>query len=909
MNDKEKITCLGSIDKKTEFFLTVCKSRKGKIFMFSQFRNYVICILCVMICSEYFLFAHEEKFFINLKDQNNHHIPKSLFTVISVNLNEVPFEQALSTIAEKGNFKLNYNRNRIPVDKKISVKMDNVAAVKVLLKILNDTETGLKITQEGLLAIIPSTKSEGEIKGSVVEKKSGKPLAGANVVIVEKTLGAATGPDGHFLISKLPMGVYTIEASMIGFKSKRIENIVITENAAVKLHIELTDTLLSLREIIVTPGHYSLMEKEPTSAKALKAEDIRSFPQLGEDVFRAISRLPGVAGNDVSAKFTVRGGEHDEVLVLLDGMELYDPFHLKDLDGFLSIIDVEAINNIDMITGAFPAEYGNRLSGVFNMKTVNPSKENQKTSVAISFLNARFLSEGTFDSGKGQWLFLARRGYLDLLLKYLNPEDVFEPVYYDILAKVQYSFNQRHILSAHFLLADDDILMIETDDNAEFHTNYGNIYGWLTWYSQFFPGLTTQTILSKGKVNQNMSVEENAELISNFSGAAKLERGFDFYGFKQDWTYDLNENCLLKWGLDFKRFSARYDFFFNINEIITDENGNEISTFDTTQSNIKPDGYQFDSYLAARFRLSENLTAELGVRNDYANWTNESEINPRINFVYDLSKQTGIRVGWGKFYQRQGIHQLNAVDGDEHYYPAELAEHRIVGLEHEFKNGINLRVEAYQKKLFSIQPRYQNYKGFTLNPFAEIHPDRYRVEPEKGESRGFEIYLKNDSGNQFSWWASYSYAKAEDVINGTKILRDFDQRHTIYFDLNYHPNEKWRLNLSWQYHSGWPYTESKINIINHWPDGTIDYEWIPGPLNARRLPAYHRMDIRVARVFYTSHGRISTFFEIRNLYNRENIREYIYEYRGYQNGEYIVKLTGAEYLLPMLPSFGISWEF
>jgi hypothetical protein len=634
-----------------------------------------------------------------------------------------------------------------------------------------------------------------------------------------------------------------------------------------------------------------------------------SFPQIGEDIYRAINRLPGVSGNDVSAKFNIRGGEHDEVLVMLDGMELYDPFHLKDLDGFLSIIDVEAIRSIDMITGAFPAEYGNRLSGIFNMKSVSPTVENRRTSLAISFLNARFLTQGGSSNGKWQWLFLARRGYLDLLLKWLSPEDEIRPVYYDVLSKIQYSVNSRHSIGAYMLASDDDVVLIETDDELEFNSGYANIYGWLNWYAQFYPNLFAQTVFSRGRVIQEGDVKQIPGKGADFEGEVRVKRNFDFYGLKQDWSFELSDRYLLKWGFEVKHLMAGYNFFFREPIVIGHENGNEIFTYETTKTREDPDGNLLGVYWGNRFRLFNPLTIELGVRYDYASWTDDKNISPRINFAYDFDKQTVIRAGWGKYYQTQGIHKLYAFDGDKRFYPAELAEHRVVGIEHEFKNGINLRVEVYQKKLSHIRPRYHNYKGFTLNPFSEIHTDRIRVEPEHGESKGFEIYIKEDLSGKFSWWASYSYAIAEDVINGVAVPRDFDQRHTIYLDLNYRPNRKWRLNVAWQYHSGWPFTESQVTNVKQWPDGYFDFEWVPGPLNAGRLPAYHRIDIRVNRFWNISYGRISTFLEVRNLYNHENIREYKYEFEGNQNGDYEVRRNGYERLLPLVPSFGITWDF
>ena len=866
-------------------------------------------ILGFMVSVDSVLYAEKKISDDTLESSFDPQTRKALLTVVSIEWQDIPFEEALKILADKGRLKLNYNRSRIPVDKKVSAKMYNVPIIKALLKILDDTGTGIKVTHQGLLAIIPAKENHGEIRGTVIDKKTGESLAGANIEIMDQPLGAATDVNGKFLIAKLPAGVYSLKASMMGYGSKQIENVIITDDASVRVHFELADTLLSLQSIIVTPGYFSLMEKHPISSEALMAEDIRGFPQIGEDIHRAVTRLPGVTGNDLSAKFNIRGGAYDEVLVMLDGMELYDAFHLKDLDGFFSIIDVDAIRSIDMMTGAFPVEYGNHQSGVFDMRTVNPTSETSKTSLAISFLNARFLNQGASANGKWQWLFLARKGYLDLLLKLLNPDDKVEPVYYDLLSKIQCSINSRHLISANVLASNDNVILTETHDGLQFHSRYGNLYGWVNWRAQFQSKLSAQSVLYYGRVSQEGKVQQTPMQDAEFEGEVKANKKFDFYGFKQDWNFELSKNMLLKWGFDVKQFSAGYDFYFSKPITIGHLNDNEIYNYQTTINKADPDGRQFGLYFADRIRFFNPFTMEIGIRYDHASWTEDKTISPRINMMYDISTRTALRIGWGKFYQTQGIHQLNAFDGDINFYPAELSEHRVVGIEHAFKNGLNLRFEAYQKKLSHIRPRYQNFRGFTLNPIGAIHDDRIRVEPEWGESNGFELYLKHERGAKLSWWASYSYALVRDMINGRLTPRDFDQRHTIYLDVTYHPSPKWRLNVAWQYHTGWPYTESIFHIVNQWSDGYIDYEWLPGPLNAGRLPDYHRLDLRITRIFYTSNGRISTFFEIRNLYNRQNIREYKYEYVGYQNGQHVAKRTGVETLLPMLPSFGISWEF
>ena len=482
---------------------------------------------------------------ISVTDMNDKEVPASLLTPISVDFKNMPLKDAISIIAERGKFHLNYNESTLPAGRKVFLKMNKIPAFEVLMKALEGTGTGLVVTSAGQLIIVPSSNRKGEIEGKVTDGESGEPLGGVNIIIPGTQLGAASGRDGRFQIRQIPAGMYTLEVSMIGYERKSIENIVITENAAIEINFEMEEEALSLGEVIVTPGHFSLMEKEPNSSNSLKAEDMRTFPQLGEDIFRAVARLPGVGGNDFSSKFTVRGGAQDEVLILLDGMELYDPFHLKDLDSFLSIVDVEAIRSIDMITGAFPSEYGNRLSGVFNMKTVTPPTDKTRTSLAISFLNFRFRSEGSFGNGKGRWLLVGRRGYLDLLLKRVKQDNIFKPGYYDVLGKVQFFLNSNHSVSAHVLTADDKL---KTDflEEVNLSSGYGNTYGWLTWKAQYHPKLGSQTVLSKARLDREAIMRKAPEVDGDISGDVDDNRELNFYGLKQDWSLELTDNYLLK---------------------------------------------------------------------------------------------------------------------------------------------------------------------------------------------------------------------------------------------------------------------------------------------------------------------------------------------------------------------------
>jgi len=189
---------------------------------------------------------------------NENGLSRSLYTKISVNLVHVPLEKALRVIAEKSKIKFNYVRKNIPLQREVSVSMENVPAIEALMKILNDTGTGLKITQSGLIAIIPAGKTPGHIGGFVTDENSGKPLVGANVIVRGTKLGAETDTNGRYLITKLSPGIYTLEASMIGYQKEQIENVKVSEGSEVNVRFQLREKSLSLSTTVVTSGHFSL---------------------------------------------------------------------------------------------------------------------------------------------------------------------------------------------------------------------------------------------------------------------------------------------------------------------------------------------------------------------------------------------------------------------------------------------------------------------------------------------------------------------------------------------------------------------------------------------------------------------------------------------------------------------------
>ncbi|MFC1555667.1 carboxypeptidase-like regulatory domain-containing protein [candidate division KSB1 bacterium] len=849
--------------------------------------------MCGMCCS---LIAQEKTTNSNTELQ-----AEPLKKRISISLRDVSLENALVKITEKSNIELNYVISNVFREKTISVDLKNVTVAEALMNLLNKTGTGLTVTEDGLLAIIPVNENFGKVSGVVVDKKTGDSLIGVNVIAKGTTIGASTDASGKFTIPQLSPGIYTFEASMMGYQKGIKENVTIRENETIELRFELTERVLSLGEIVVTPGHFSLMERAPIQTNSLSSEDVRDFPQMGEDIFRAAKRLPGLSANDYSAKFSVRGGEYGEVLLMLDGMELFDPFHLKMVNGGFSIVDVEMIENIDMMTGAFPAEYGKRLSGVFNMKTRTPSNEKMKTSLAISFLNSRFLSEGTFNDNKGSWQVLARRGYVDLILKLADDDAGESPVFYDTYGKVQYVLNQNHMISAHVLASEDKFYNFDEVDEESIDTKYMNVYDWVKWEAQFSDRLTAQTVLSNGFTSNKKYVNELDDNIVLFD--VTDDKDISLYGLKQNWQYDISDKNILSWGFDVRNYNADYAYLRR--DFLPDLPGNQYSLIEIIP---KIDGTETGLYIKNRFQLHESVISEVGLRYDQATWTGDKHYSPRVNLLYSFGKRTSARFGWGKFYQSHGINELSATDRERSFYSANRADHYVVGLEHSFFNGASIRLEGYYKDLSKIRPRYYNYFD-EFDQIPETSFDRITVDPESGYSKGFELYFSKDNIGKHRFWGNYRFSLVEEKINRETIPRLMDQRHTINIDYKYRPNPKWSVNLSWHFHSGWPYTNQHIEVYEIQADGKVLWDFEKEKINGSRLPAYHRMDVRLNRNFQTSKGLVSVFFEARNLYNRGNVRQFDFDNIDFdEQGNYTVD-RNPEYWLPLIPSFGINWTF
>lgn len=722
--------------------------------------------------------------------------------------------------------------------------------------------------------------------------------------VVGRAARALTAADGRFTFDSLPVGELTLRIRGVGYRP-----VVLTDTLRPgelrELEVRLERAPAPLAGVVITPGHFGVLGRQPGAhSQTLTRDQITASPQIGEDVFRLVGRLPGVTASDFSAAFRVRGGANEELLVTLDGLPLVEPYHLKDFDGALSIVDAGAVDGLALSAGGFGAEYGDRLTGVLDVRTREPDTDHARTELALTLTALRGTSRGTFGDGRGSWLLSARLGFLDYALRMAGEErDDFHPRYGDLFGKLTWRPTPEHRLSLHFLRADDRLRFQSDPTEPLLVSGYGSGYVWGSWRAQLGDRLEATTLLSLGRLRW----DRRGDRFSTFHSLPDLKirdrRSYRVATFRQDWSWAPLEELLLSWGAELRHGAASYEYF-RMERLLLGDRHQTYTREDTLALALSPAGTDAGLYLSQRARPWRALTVEGGLRLDVQGRTGGSQVSPRLSAALQLDPSTTLRGAWGLYSQAQGVHELQVQDGEDELAPAERAEQRVVGVERRL-GGVMARLEAYDRRQGVVRPRWSGV-DHALELFPEIGPDRRLIAPTSARAEGLELLVERailPSDARLTWSASYALARSTEMVDGRSVPRPLDQRHTAGVEVGYRLGDSWRVSGAWVYHSGWPSTT--VDYAADTLGELVLLKRVFGPRNGSRQPAYQRMDLRVTRAFDLGGSRLTAFVDIFNILDRR-----------LDTGQLppppfdtIRPRDRFDQWLPRVPSFGLTWEF
>lgn len=613
------------------------------------------------------------------------------------------------------------------------------------------------------------------------------------------------------------------------------------------------DEGVSLGEFVVNPRKTVL--DEGLEEQVLLGADVWKQPLVDNDLFRAVQAHPGVAGGDFSARFRVRGGDADETLVLLDGMELYSPFHLQDFGGALSVLDLLAVSRAHFFAGAFPAEFGDRLSAVLDVKTRDPA-ERPGVDAGVDLLNAHLFVH------REPFFLAARAGYIGLLMGLMDSEESFEPHYGDVLFKITEDLSPRDEVSATLLWAVDTNRIEKAGVDEDVRSRFHNGTAWLKWRRTFDGEASLETYVYGGGFVQRRR-----------NGPADHDdRDLAYGGAKTVFASPWGESLFLQAGLDLRGQVGHYDY---------------LDTDRAVAVEADPGATSLRGFLSSTVVLAKILRASLGSRILYLDANGALRAAPVAALSLEPGNGVAIRAAVGLHFQPVDPLHLPVEAGVSRLTKPEKALHGILGLEvRPAGTPSYVRLEFYFKKR-------EDLVGY-IPDFGRQNP--IFLDKDGGTATGVELTFVQGVGTS-RFHATFAYALARDRFEGEEYWAEGDRRYAADLGASVDAGSGWWLYAGWRFHAGEPWTRV-------WYVGTTRFE---GERNGARLPPYHSLDLRLSKVWKWRGMEIQAYLQVLNLYARDNVHEYVFV------TETVAGVTTtqrqAETLIPLLPTLGVNVSF
>jgi hypothetical protein len=651
-----------------------------------------------------------------------------------------------------------------------------------------------------------------------------------------------------------------------------------------------------LYQVDVYASRYVIDEAAPAAALAeLKREDVETFPGLNQDVMRVTRFLPGTASNALSSRSHVRGGRDDELAVFFDGVPLFEPFHYKDVQSLLGLLDPGSISKIDFFSGVFPARYGNRLSGVLDIAPRSGAGGNHHE-IGASVLYTHGLSTGRLDSYPVEWLASVRRGNIGEFAEVLGYE-LTEPEFADALARVKVDLGDRSSLVVGGLLLDDGLSADIAQGTERGDFDYRDVTGWVGW--NFRPDDRREIRATVAHTRRHTTRSGTLNRPGSAVGSLDDSRIFNTTSFRLESSAKAGNRITLNGGLEWYDYGAEFDYQ---SETTLEPRLAAALGRAPVQNNsalIDAHGEAYAAYASALVDLSRHLSIDLALRWDAQRFDSafrDDQLSPRLSLQYRYDPATVLRLSWGRMAQTQRPDELHVQDGETAFHPAQRSTNTVLSLERRIRENALLRVEAYDKRVSDPTPHYENiFDPFALLP--EIELDRVRFAPDRSRMYGAELSLRWHLSRAWSGWTSYSWSEATDQFGGTTVPRTWDQKHSVATGLAW-SRGPWQFsgNLGW--HSGW-----RRNALRPTVTGS-DFEL--EPLNSRAWNDYLSLDLRAEWMKIFNKGALKVFVEVDNA--TEHANSCCVSYSLPPSGADAQLSPRTSTWLPRLYLLGVTWQ-
>lgn len=764
-----------------------------------------------------------------------------------------------------------------------------------------------------LLIIISFIMGQGgTIKGFVYDNSNGEPVFSANVFLKETTYGAVTDLNGFFIITNVPPGKYIIMVSFLGYETI-FEEIEIKEKQIITKKFYIKEKPVSIQEVRIEGEKYARETMGRVSYTRIKPAEIAQLPSIGglPDIAQYLQILPGVTiTGDIGGQLYIRGGAPIQNKFIFDGMTIFNPFHSI---GAFSVFDVNTIKMVDVYRGGFNAEYGDRISSIINIKTIEGNRKRVQfdgniTTMGTSLLAQVPLIKATQErEGSGSFILSVKHSWADKYAKYVYkffPQMPELPYFFtDVYGKISFTSKQGH----NFWVSAINFL-----DEARYPL------ATISWINR---GASTGFLLVPDQTQTNFKVVLSySNYLIKMKEANFPQRNNNFSSFDGQVSFvHYRSQNELNFGFDFSFLNTSLDFYT--------PTGGKISFLDNS-TNLG--GFaKYKLFRGINKKFIKSIIWEPGMRIQYYASLDAFSIEPRIQFKWVINDYLRWKLGGG--YYSQNIFSATTekdvisifpaiLSGDvnipskivgrdssiiEIKYPLQKAQHIVGGIEIEPPLNLFLEIEGYLKN-YSMVIEINRDKQFDDVPENILEPDRLKKDfwIETGITYGVDILAKWQI-KRLEATLSYSFAINKRYDENKMYYPVFDRRHTINTFLTYKfgAANNWEASIRWTFGSGFPFTPT----VGFFPLLTLSYPsedyltqneklgiFLDEPMS-KRLPSYHRFDASLSYSYAISEKTtLSGVLSIINVYNQKNIL-------------YYDRITNQViYQLPFLLNFGLK---
>jgi len=798
----------------------------------------------------------------------------------------------LEELSKDHQINLSYDPKIIPLKKQIKLSSNNLTVKEILDQLFKNTNIKYFVYDD---VIILKKIKKSTLSGYIEDAETGERLIGATVFDLNSQIGTITNNYGFYSLS-IPEGNISLNTSYVGYKSKNQD---LTLNQDIEIIIQLVPGVDIEEVTIKSQTPQNKINSSEISVEKISMKTINELPTLfGEgDIMKSMQLLPGIQfGSEASSGLVVRGGSPEQNLILLDGGPVYNSNHAF---GLFSVFNSDAIKNVTLIKGGFPARYGGRLSSVIDVRMKEGDKNEIHGSANIGIIASKFTLEGPIIKKKLSFLVSARRTYVDLFMSKSDESNSDIPAFYfyDVNAKLNYQLSKKDRLFYSFYWGNDNFTEKESwtsddglmKDNENTLANWGNKTSLLRWNHLFNNKLFSNLSVLYSEYELKIETGEHEKNNNDYKSlAVNYNSGIQDVSANLEFDYYPASSHKIKFGANYLYHTFNPGKLNKSSEDYLYVNGEKIYTpsgyINTYSSNNPIYANEFRVFIEDDFSFHKMNYTNIGLH--YSGFLVDNtfyySLEPRISTSFILNNNLVVKAAYSRM--KQYIHLLthsNIGLPTDLWLPVtstikpQYSNQYTVGLVHNINEMYELNIETYYKTLHQIYTYKEGVDLLSANNTWENN-----IEMGNGKSYGVEFMFRKHFG-KLNGWISYTYSKStrqfEQVNNGESFPYKYDRTNQLNIVLKYAITPRLSVNTTWIYATGMAYTlatEKYSSIFNLYtwnaPQNPTSFIDAFETRNNARMPDYHRLDI--AFMFVNKRKRIASTWILGayNVYGRFN---------------------------------------